>query len=89
MKLGKIAPESVYNFATDLMDVDVVGLDRLNLNGSLPLPDEACLVCGQRHEYVFTLSGHYLRDGARMRLLAHLCLGRCFTGQSNEGCGQM
>ena len=27
--------------ATGLMDVDVVGLDRLNLNGSLPLPDEA------------------------------------------------
>ena len=49
--------------ATDLMDVDVAGLDRLNPNGSLPLPDEACLVCGQRHECVFTLSGHYLRDG--------------------------
>jgi hypothetical protein len=85
------------------MDVDQDACGPLDSNDCVLSGDEACLktlLCGERHECVFTLSGHYLNealefhglawwadfDVVHMELLVHLCLGRCFMGQTNNGC---
>ena len=61
--------------ATDLIVVELV-LDRLDLNSPLP-------------SHLPSLGGPILTKRGWACLLAHPCLGRCFTGQLNEGRRQM